>query len=143
MFNQTNAAFYEYPNRPETYDSAQQSWYMRCCNCNISGLRYGIAHAKYSSCWVFSQPGSPLVWVLWVLQHPLFSKLWLLAPTLFVKFSSDTLSKWGKKCKKLFWCFGKVIPSTHAFKFLAGTLKFINDISSIALNKTDQFGSYV
>ena len=25
----------------------------------------------------------PLVWVLWVFQHPRFSKLWVLAPTLF------------------------------------------------------------
>ena len=32
--------------------------------------------------------GSPLVWVQWVLQHPCFSMLWVLAPTLFSKLSS-------------------------------------------------------
>ena len=30
--------------------------------------------------------GPPLVWVLWVLQHPQFLKVWVLAPTVFGKF---------------------------------------------------------
>ena len=30
--------------------------------------------------------GPPLVWVLWVLQHPQFLKVWVLAPMVFDKF---------------------------------------------------------
>ena len=64
---------------------------------------------------------TPLVWVL---QHPLFSKLWVLAPTLLSNFPQIPFHS-GKRVSnpqyKILY-FGKVIPSTHAFKFLAEAL---------------------
>ena len=41
------------------------------------------------------QPGncrSPLVWVLWLLQHPQFLKVWVLAPMVFVNFSHISIN---------------------------------------------------
>ena len=33
--------------------------------------------------WPLNYSGSPLVWVLWVLKHPQFLKVWVLAPAIF------------------------------------------------------------
>ena len=43
--------------------------------------------------------GPPLVWVLWVLQHPQFLKVWVLAPMVFGNFSHISII-FHKNCVK-------------------------------------------
>ena len=67
-----------------------------------------------------SYAGFPIVWVLWVLKHPCFSKLWVQAPTLFRRIFPLDPSKWKNGVRNSTCTQKKIISSTHTFKILTG-----------------------
>ena len=68
---------------------------------------------------IYHDAGPPLVWVLWVLQHPQVLKLWVLAPMVFGNFSHISII-FHKNCVKnvmnLVIPWQKEISSTHSLE---------------------------
>ena len=63
--------------------------------------------------------------MLWVPKHPLFLKVWVLAPTVFSKFYHNSINldeDNTENIKILVISWQKVIVSTRSVKFLMGTL---------------------
>ena len=83
--------------------------------------------------------GPSLVWVLWVLQHPHFLKVWVLAPMVLGIYPSFFIKKCVKNVMNLLISWQKEISSIYSFEFLTGALKgiILDDICCVLVLKLD------